>query len=149
MENNAAVQTYFIIRRIQMNYYETILELTDEAIPYVLADRIKDPGSRYCNGQLLPDRGFAEPNHSAAAAALYLSAYFCKDSRWYKDKTLLGEAIISLKYLNGACHEDGTIDLIETNFHDCTMNGFTVTPVASIYRLLEREAKDAAELEAM
>ena len=131
-----------------MNAYETIRELTDDAVPYILASRQEDPGHPDFGGQIAPEKGFAEPSHSGEAAAALLAAYFCAESRWHGEARLLDAAISSLAFLNGKCHSDGSIDLLETNFHDCTSNGFSVQILAYTYRLLQREAKTPKEREA-
>ena len=131
-----------------MDAYGTILRLTDDAIPHLLAARFIDPAHRDRGGQIAPGKGFAEPSQSGKAAAALLAAYFCKDSRWRGDETLLDAAISALEFLLGRCHEDGSIDLVETNFHDCTSNGFTVQILAHTYRLLEREAGSQKERKA-
>jgi hypothetical protein len=130
-----------------LNAYTCILSLTDDAVPYIIAARQSSCRRDY-NGQITPEKGFAEPSHSGQAAAALISAYFCKDSRWRGSEELIDAAISSLSYLNAMCHEDGSIDAVETNFHDCTSNGFTVQIIAYTYRLLEREAANEKELEA-
>ncbi len=128
-----------------MDVFTTVLRLTDDAVPHILALRQTNPAKRDYHGQMSPEKGYAEPNHSAGAL---LSAYFCKESRWYGDTALLNAAIDALEFLSAHCHEDGSIDLVETNFHDCTSNSFAVQILGYTYRLLEREAKTEAELRA-
>ncbi len=113
-----------------------------------LALRQTNPAKRDYHGQMSPEKGYAEPNHSAGAADTLLSAYFCKASRWHGDTALLSAAIDALEFLCAHCHEDGSIDLVETNFHDCTSNSFAVQILGYTYRLLEREAKTENELRA-
>ena len=132
-----------------MNPYEVVLRLTDDAIPFILSAQQNDPARRDFRGHISPEKGFAEPIQSASAAGALISAYFCKDSKWYGNDTLLDAAINSLAFLNDMCHEDGSIDLLETNFHDCTGNAFAVQHAAYSFRLLEREAKTTKELEAL
>ena len=137
-----------MLEKDNMNAYQTILRLTDDTVPLILAARQRDPGRRDFGGQITPEKGFAEPGHSCSAAGALLAVYFCPDSRWHGDESLLDAAISSLSFLNGSCHEDGTIDLLETNFHDCTSSGFAVQSAAYTYRLLKREAKTPKEREA-
>ena len=127
------------------NAYETILGLTDDAVPYILAARQKDPRMRDYGGQIAPEKGFAEPGSSGSAAAALVAVYFCSDSRWYKNESVLDAAITSLTFLNDKCHGDGSIDLLETNFFDCTSNAFTVQAVAYAYRLFARYGEVSAE----
>ena len=131
-----------------MKAYETVLRLTDDAIPHILYARQDDPNRFDYRGQISHEKGFAEPSHSGTAAATLLSAYFCADSRWHGDASILDAAISALSFLIESLHEDGSFDLVETNFHDCTSNGFSVRVLAYTYRLLERFAKSEKELEA-
>lgn len=131
-----------------MNIFETFLRLTDAAIPGLLAMRQKDPAHRDYNGQISPGKGFAEPGAANSAAATLLAVYFCHDSTYYKNEAVIAAAVGSLEFLLSRCHEDGTIDLMETNFHDSTCNAFCVQTLAYSYRLLEREATTALELKA-
>ena len=131
-----------------MDAYGTILRLTDDAVPHIMDAQKKDPNCRDYEGQISPGKGFAEPSQSAYAAAVLISAYLCDKSRWHGNEGLLDAAISSLKFLNRMCHEDGTLDLVETNFFDATVNGFAVQVLAYTYRLLEQNAKTEKELEA-
>ena len=128
-----------------MDAYKIILDLTDEAIPYITAAAQTDPNRRDYGAFIIPSKGFAEPSATGSAAGTLVAAYCCAGSRFHKDEKLLDAAISAFGFLNGACHSDGSIDLIETNFHDATSNGFTVQNLAYTYRLLELFAKNDKE----
>lgn len=131
-----------------MELFDTVVRLTDAAIPCIISMQQKDPESKDYNGQIIIGKGFAEPGASAPAAAALISAYFCPESKYFQNEVLLTNAINALSFLLSHCHEDGSLDLMETNFHDCTCNAFAVQILAYTTRLLEREAKTANELKA-
>ena len=131
-----------------MDIFETVLRLTDAAIPGMLAMRQKDPAHRDYNGQISPGKGFAEPGAANSAAATFIAAYFCPNSKYHKNEAIMTAAVGSLEFLLARCHEDGTIDLMETNFHDGTCNAFCVQTLGFTYRLLEKEADTSLELKA-
>lgn len=129
-----------------MDVFATILAMSDAAVPGIAAAWQRDPNQRDYRGQINPGKGFAEPGASAVAADLLLSVYFCPESAFYRDGAVLNLAAGSLEFLLSRCHEDGSLDLMETNFHDCTCNAFAVHVLAYTFRLLEREAKIPEEL---
>jgi hypothetical protein len=131
-----------------LDIFETVLRLTDAAIPGLLAMRQTDQGHRDYKGQMSPGKGFAEPGAANSAASTLIAAYFCPESKYYKNAVVLAAAVASLEFLLACCHEDGTIDLMETNFHDSTCNAFCVQTLGYTYRLLEKEAETPLELKA-
>ncbi len=128
-----------------MNPYKLILQLTDESVPQMMAIQQMDPTKRDYKGHVWPGKGYAEPGTSGGAVML-LSAYFCPDSVWYKNASVLEMAISAMEFFLSKCHEDGSFDLMETNFHDCTCNGFAMQNIGYIYRVLEKYAKTEREL---
>jgi len=131
-----------------LNIIKTVIRLTDSSIPGLLALQQKNPQHRDFKGQMSPGKGFGEPGASGSAAATLTAAYFCPESFYYKQESLLSVTVDALEFLLSRCHDDGTIDLMETNYRDCTYNAFTVQILAYTYRLLEREAETALEVKA-
>lgn len=133
-------------RRLPLDVFATILALSDAAVPGIAAARQRDPDHRDYRGQMIPGKGFAEPGASAVAADVLVSVYLCPASVYFRDGAVLAQAADAMEFLLSRCHEDGSIDLMETNFHDCTCNAFAVHSLAYTFRLLEREAKTPDEL---
>ena len=128
-----------------MEMFNIVVHLTDAAVPGLLAARQTDPRHRDYNGILSPGKGFGEPFACASAAATWIAAYLCPASVYYKNEDVLSAAEGALTSLISRCHEDGTLDLMETNFHDATCNAFAVQLLAYTYRLLTRDAVTNAE----
>ena len=122
---------------------DLLTDMNDAIIPMLLSQQYETPLFHNHGGQASPayrkaGKGFAEPIDSAGTADALLAAYFCETSAYHKDITVLRGAETALNYLLSVCHEDGTIDLLETNFHDATLNGFAIQSLAYTYRLCDR-----------
>ena len=66
-----------------------------------------------------------------------MEAYYTPDSRYYHDDTLLRRALLSMRWTNARQHEDGSLDLLETNFHDSAETGFTVHELGPAYKVMK------------
>ena len=123
--------------------FKHILHLTDSAIPDMLAGQVLETNSPYYGGHIAQGKGFAEAGSGAADA--FLAAYFCPESAYYKNPKVLDAAILSMEHLLRVTHEDGTIDLLETNFHDATCNGFAMEILGYTHRLVKKYAVEPKE----
>ncbi|MBN2852900.1 MAG: hypothetical protein JXQ23_09230 [Clostridia bacterium] len=118
------------------SHYKKLLEYSDLGIPKSLKSQCLDKNSREYGGYFEQRKGFSEPSGPISTAASYMILYYNSESAYYKNELLLDRAILAAQYSLNAMHEDGTIDLIETNFHDATSFGFTVWGVAPAYRVM-------------
>ena len=75
-----------------------------------------------------------------ASAALY-----CPESSFYQSKSLLKELDQALKALLKLQHEDGTIDLVDTNFHSTPDTAFMVKRMAQSYLFLKNSGTPGME----
>lgn len=95
-----------------------------------LEQMLKNFKSR-CNPQTLELElsvysGLDDPGHFGCFYSTFLLGYYMPDSPHYHDTTLLEYAIEALEIYSSYIHEDGSVDLIETNFHDPAQTGFHV-----------------------
>ncbi|HML47886.1 MAG TPA: hypothetical protein PKE04_14180 [Clostridia bacterium] len=118
--------------------------INDHLVPRILGAQIRQPGAVDDGGLLLPEKGFAEPARSAFAADTLISAYLSPNSRYCGDEAVLRGALQLLAHLVRNTHADGTIDLLETNFHDATCNGFSVQVLGYTHRLMKDRAEKSA-----
>lgn len=118
------------------SHYSRIVALSAGAAERYLANQDLSTDSRYYGGLLNPHHGYAEPGGSGSVAATLLGFYLCPDHPWHGDPLLLDRAGLLLDYLLREQHEDGTLDLRTTNFHDATMVGFVTQKLGYTYRLL-------------
>lgn len=113
--------------------------INDFLIPRILGAQMCRPGSPEDGGILAMDKGFAEPVRCASAADAMVGAYLSPASQHHGDETLLEAAIRLLDHLIRHVHADGTIDLLETNYHDATCIGFSIQVLAYTHRLLSQK----------
>jgi len=126
------------------SHYRPIITLTEAMVPGMLAEQDLDRASRDYGGLVPADRGYSEPGGSANAVAVLASLVCCPQSRWYRSDELAGRALLFAEHLLRAQHDDGTLDLRETNFHDATMVGFSVQKLGYTYRLLAAQPEPSA-----
>ena len=109
---------------------------TDRFVLCALRNQIRDADSPDYGGFYVANKGFSEPSQAARCIDVLLSAYYHPDSRYYRQQRLLESARLYASNLLCEQHEDGTLDLKETNFHDATAAAFAVQVLAYTYRLL-------------
>lgn len=78
--------------------------------------------------------GLDEPNWVAWSYPWLLIGYYSPAFSRYHDSTLLERALALMEELENRLHEDGSLDLLITNFHDPSQVGFT-----NIYQLFATE----------
>ena len=85
-----------------------------------------------------PDQGVTDGAEFASAMTSLVLAYYLEGSPRYRDPELLERAYMGLCRYERYMHEDGSDDLLSTNFHDPSQTGFHVH---SIYVVTELIAK--------
>ena len=120
------------------SHYPLLVASADSGVASLLRRQCLDPESREFGGFPEPRKGFSEPAHVIGVAA-NLTVLYCNDlSRYHSDPELLRRAILACEFTLRAMHDDGTLDLIETNFHDATSVGFAIWNVSPAYRVIRR-----------
>lgn len=92
------------------------------------------------------ERGYSEPGQSTGAIDSLMSVYLCPRAKRQGDAALLRSAELYADHLLRAQHDDGTMDLRETNFHDATMIGFSTQTLAYTLQLLEANVATCPEI---
>ena len=82
--------------------------------------------------------GLDDPGYYGCFFPTLVLGYYLPDSPHYHDKTLLEYAIAALEKYESYLHEDGSVDLIETNFHDPAQTGFHVKAYFTATEVLAR-----------
>jgi hypothetical protein len=78
------------------------------------------------------------PIGTAQLIQMLMSGYVSPDSRYYRSKEILTRMELAADALIHLQHEDGTIDLLTTNFHSTPDLGFTIFPVGMSYSIMLR-----------
>ncbi len=120
------------------SHYSLLVQSADASVPAILKRQCMDPEDPDYGGFPEARKGFAEPAHGISTAA-NLAVLYWNDLSWYRgDPTLLERAVLACDHTLKLMHPDGTMDLIETNFHDATSVGFAIWNVSPAYRVLKR-----------
>ena len=127
-------------------HYAEIVREAEQRISALLETQCRDTASAHHGGWLTPERGYSEPGHSSGAIDSLLSVYLCPEADLERDEALLRSAELYADHLLRAQHEDGTIDLRETNFHDATMIGFCTQTLAFTLQLVQSHMDARPEL---
>ena len=102
-----------------------LIKLNDEQVKAMATSKIKDTFNRYFGGYLDGDE-IPNPWSNAGFIMSAANAISSSESSLYRSQELLkniGEAIAALLKMQ---HTDGTIDLLQTNFHSTPDTGFMV-----------------------
>ena len=129
-----------------LNHYKLTLEMADKQIDLALKFQILDEDSVYYGTPYNFRLGYPELRSCSGIASLFIAAYYNKDSKYYKDELMLERAILAMQYVKEHTHPDGSTDLLETNFHDATNNGFMIHHLGPALLVMKNKSENT-ELE--
>ncbi len=112
-----------------------LIRLNDERIPEVLSRQWTLKGHRYY-GAVYDHDSVVSPGATSGLIQYLMSGYVSKESKYYKSKEILQHMTMAAEGLVNLQHEDGTIDLLSTNFHSTPDLGFTIYPLALSYQMM-------------
>jgi len=115
----------------------TLIKTNDERVEPLRALRITD-ASLPAYGGLADGYGMANVHSPTGFVRTAVCALVSPESKYYRSKSLAEEVELAIQYLLRAQHEDGTIDLLSTNFHSTPDLGFIVKWLAPEYTLMQR-----------
>ena len=79
------------------------------------------------------------------AARQLIEGYYVKGGKYEHNPLVLERAAIALEYALKMQHEDGTFDLLQTNFHDSAETAFTVQTFVPAFMLMCQNKGDTPE----
>ena len=112
-----------------------LIRLNDESIPVALSKQSTEKDNAYY-GAVFDGDSVVSPIASAGLIQSLMCGYVSRDSKYYQSKELLQRMILAARGLLNLQHDDGTIDLLSTNFHSTPDLGFTIYPLALAYSIL-------------
>ena len=121
-----------------------LIKLNDEQVKAMATSKIKNTSNRYFGGYLDGDE-IPNPWSNAGFIMSAANAISSSESSLYRSQELIkniGEAIAALLKMQ---HTDGTIDLLQTNFHSTPDTGFMVKRMVPAYKLLAQSKTPGAE----
>jgi hypothetical protein len=126
---------------VPRSWLEQLLAENDLKVSSLLVRQVDD--ALHVNFGGIPDD--FEIYHAGSAAHFVQSltaAYVSPKSAYYHDPHLILRMQQSMNFLLKTQHDDGTIDLLTTNFHSTPDTGFVVEPLAIAYKLLDGNQRD-------
>ena len=117
-----------------------LVKLNDNGIPGSLNNQWIAKESQYY-GAVFDGDSVVTPMGTAQFIQNLMCAYVSPDSKFYKSKEILQRMSLASRGLLNLQHEDGTIDLIATNFHSTPDLGFTIYPLALAYSIMLKNNK--------
>lgn len=117
-----------------------LIELNDERIPEVISRQWTQEGHLYY-GAVYDHDSVVSPGATSGLIVYLMSGYVSKESKYYKSKEILRHMTMAAEGLVNLQHEDGTIDLLSTNFHSTPDLGFTIYPLAHAYEMMLQHDK--------
>ena len=120
------------------SHYRKLLEYADSGIEFALKRQCTDVMDPEYGGFPQMRKGFSEPGNVIGNAVNLAVMYYNEDSRYHRDERLLRAANLAADYVLGKQHEDGTIDLVETNLHCAATMGFSLQNVIPAYRVIKK-----------
>jgi len=121
-----------------MNLTQSANRWNDRITAHLLSLQVKAGNPLDIGGVWDANKGFCEPASAPRMIDAFLAAYYSPQSRYHGQSALLDAAASALRHINRNTHADGTLDLLETNYHDATANAFAVQVLAYTYRMMQK-----------
>ncbi|MEX2232886.1 MAG: hypothetical protein WD824_12035 [Cyclobacteriaceae bacterium] len=112
-----------------------LVVLNDMNIPTDLERQLTKKGTAYY-GAVFDADSVVSPIATAQLIQFLMCAYVSRDSKYYQSKEILQRLTLAANALVNLQHEDGTIDLLTTNFHSTPDLGFTIFPLGLAYSIM-------------
>lgn len=121
-----------------------LIGYNDEQLKDLRQYKITAPGDPFAGGYT-NGLGIATPHATVGFLLTACCAISAPESSFYRSQSLMtdiGEAVRALLRLQ---HSDGTIDLIDTNFHSTPDTAFMVKRLVPVYKLLKQSGTPGVE----
>jgi hypothetical protein len=112
-----------------------LVKLNDKNIPAALNYQWIAKNDQYY-GAVFDGDSVVTPMGTAQFIQNLMCSYVSPSSKYYKSAEILRRMTLAAGGLLNLQHEDGTIDLISTNFHSTPDLGFTIYPLALAYSIM-------------
>jgi hypothetical protein len=112
-----------------------LIRLNDKNIPAELKRQSIGKGNSYYGAVFTAD-SVVSPIGTAQLIQTLMCSFVSADSKYYQSTEILQRMILAAGGLLNLQHEDGTIDLLITNFHSTPDLGFTIYPLALSYSIM-------------
>ena len=118
-----------------------LIQLNDKQVSAILNLQNPDKSSKHFGG-VCDSWNIFNPHSTAGLIKTLSVAFTAEKSKYYQNKKLVEPMILAAKYLLKIQHENGTIDLLSTNFHSTPDTAFVVEPLWLSYNLLKNQENE-------
>lgn len=129
-------QKQYQVPTIKPSWLIELIKINDQALKGMAKYKVVDPNHKYV-GAYMGDTEIPNPHSTCSFVNQSSAALYCPESEFYQSKDMLKEMQQALKALLKLQHEDGTIDLVDTNFHSTPDTAFMVKRMAQSYQFLK------------
>ncbi|NND09271.1 MAG: hypothetical protein HKN87_23105 [Saprospiraceae bacterium] len=126
----------------EMTLMDSMVVSNDMAVDNYLSRQQTSPDSKWLGG-ISDQYGIYNPGSVASIMQRLAVAYMHETSQYFQADSLLERMILAMDYLLSVQHDDGTIDLLSTNFHSTPDLAFAVERIALCYRLFSMDDQEA------
>ncbi len=126
-------------------HYSEIIRACDIAVSRLLEATITEAGHPHYGGILNRTEGMVVPGSSIGCMLSYTPAYYNKLSKYYKNPVVMEAMNRALDYSKEVQREDGTFDLLISNFYSAPDTGFIMHNIGRVYKIMEANAKTPEE----
>jgi len=123
-------------------FYKKIVEANELRIPNVMANICYDKNDPFYGGYK-DGNGLMEQYATISQTMHFTAAYFCEDSKYYKDKKVFENINLFIQFHFNMIRPDGTGDCLISDFY--TPSSFDAINVTRTYRIFEKYAKTKEE----
>jgi hypothetical protein len=124
-------------------FYKKVVEANEERIPFLKANIYDDRESIFYGGYK-DGNGLAEQYSTLSCAMNCTAGYFCSESKYYKDESVMDMINGYLDFYLNTVRENGTGDCLISDFY--TPSSFEGINVARTYKIFKKNAKSEREL---
>lgn len=114
-----------------------LIKLNDQTIPALLQKQVIDQKLKSFGG-FLDEDAIPNPQSTSHFISTVACAISCPESEYYHSIQILEKIGSAIQYLLRVQHEDGTIDLLATNFHSTPDTAFSVEKIVPAYHFINQ-----------
>ena len=137
-------QKQYLAPTVKPKWLIDLIKNNDEGVKGMAKNKVVDPNHKYFGGYM-SDTEIPNPHSTCSYINQACASLYCPESSYYQSKELLKELNLALKALLKFQHEDGTIDLVDTNFHSTPDTAFMVKRMAQSYAFLKNSGTPGFE----
>jgi len=127
-----------------LDHYAFYLKTLAHSVGESLRAQCMDGTSPFYGGLEEISQGVTGPGASVGLACRLAEGYCTPGQPWHGDGTLPERACLAMEYALRRQHEDGTIDLVTTNFHDASETAFALQRLVPVRLRLKAGGQEGA-----